>query len=67
MKNNNKPKKVLVFGVGVIGAYLAHALAEAGNEVIVLVREDRAKMLNENGLRIWHHLQKKRRWTRSKL
>ena len=59
MKNNNKPQKVLVFGVGVIGAYLTHALAEAGNEVTVLVREDRAKMLNENGLRIWHHLQKK--------
>lgn len=59
MKNNNKPKKVLVFGVGVIGAYLTHALAEAGNGVTVLVREDRAEMLNENGLRIWHHLQRK--------
>lgn len=56
---NNIPKKVLVFGVGVIGAYLTHALAEAGNEVTVLVREDRAQMLNENGLQIWHHLQKK--------
>lgn len=53
------PKKVLVFGVGVIGAYLTHALTEAGNEVTVLVREERARMLNENGLRIWHHLQKK--------
>lgn len=59
MKESGDPKKVLVFGVGVIGAYLAHALAEAGNEVTVLVREDRAQMLNENGLRIWHHLQKK--------
>jgi 2-dehydropantoate 2-reductase len=52
-------KKVLVFGVGVIGAYLVHSLSEAGNEVTVLVREDRAKMLNENGLRILHHLQRK--------
>ena len=26
-------RKVLVFGVGVIGAYLTHALAEAGNKV----------------------------------
>lgn len=66
MKESGDPKKVLVFGVGVIGAYLAHALAEAGNEVTVLVREDRAQMLNENGLRIWHHLQKKRRWTGSR-
>lgn len=59
MSRNTTAKKVLVFGVGVIGAYLTHALAEAGNEVTVLVREDRARMLNENGLRIWHHLQKK--------
>ena len=59
MKSSGEAKKVLVFGVGVIGAYLAHALAEAGNRVTVLVREDRARMLNENGLRIWHHLQKK--------
>ena len=55
----DKPKKVLVFGLGVIGSYLAHALAEAGKEVTALVREDRAKMLNENGLRIFHHLQNK--------
>lgn len=59
MNKNNKPQKVLVFGVGVIGAYLTHALVEAGNEVTALVREDRARMLNENGLRIWHHLQRK--------
>lgn len=59
MNKNNKPQKVLVFGVGVIGAYLTHALVEAGNEVTVLVREERARMLNENGLRIWHHLQRK--------
>lgn len=59
MRKNRDSKKVLVFGVGVIGAYLTHALAEAGNDVTVLVREDRAQMLNDNGLRIWHHLQKK--------
>ena len=59
MSRNSTSKKVLVFGVGVIGAYLTHALTEAGSEVTVLVREDRARMLNENGLRIWHHLQKK--------
>jgi len=59
VSKSSHTKKVLVFGVGVIGAYLTHALAEAGNEVTVLVREKRARMLNENGLRIWHHLQRK--------
>jgi 2-dehydropantoate 2-reductase len=59
MNKYNDPKKILVFGVGVIGAYLTHAVVEAGNEVTVLVREERARMLNENGLRIWHHLQRK--------
>ncbi len=52
-------RKVLVFGAGVIGAYLAHVLIEAGNDVIILAREERAKSLNENGLVIYHHLQKK--------
>jgi 2-dehydropantoate 2-reductase len=52
-------RKVLVFGAGVIGAYLAHVLIEAGNEVTVLAREERARMLNSNGLVIYHHLQRK--------
>ncbi len=59
MNESSHTKKVLVFGVGVIGAYLTHALAVAGNEVTALAREERAQMLNENGLRIWHHLQRK--------
>ena len=54
-----KQRKVLVFGAGVIGAYLAHVLIEAGNDVTILAREERAKSLNENGLVIYHHLQKK--------
>jgi 2-dehydropantoate 2-reductase len=52
-------RKVLIFGAGVIGAYLAHVLIEAGNDVMILAREERAKSLNENGLVIYHHLQKK--------
>lgn len=36
-------RKVLVFGAGVIGAYLAHVLIEAGNDVTILAREERAK------------------------
>lgn len=54
-----KQRKVLVFGAGVIGTYLAHVLIEAGNDVTILAREERAKSLNENGLVIYHHLQKK--------
>ena len=52
-------RKVLVFGAGVIGAYLIHVLTEAGNDVTVLAREQRADSLNRNGLVIYHHLQKK--------
>ena len=33
MNKSSHTKKNLVFGIGVIGAYLTHALAEAGSEV----------------------------------
>ena len=51
--------KTLVFGAGVIGAYLAHALCKGGNKVCILAREERAESLNRNGLVIYHHLQHK--------
>ena len=51
-------KKVLVFGAGVIGAYLAHVLCKAGNEVTILARGAWADTL-EKGLVIRHHLQHK--------
>ncbi len=57
--NDQKKRRVLVFGAGVIGAYLAHVLAEAGNDVTILAREERAKSLTQNGLIIYHHLQRK--------
>ena len=57
--NDKKKRKVLVFGAGVIGAYLAHVLIQAGNEVTILAREERAQSLKQNGLVINHHLQKK--------
>ena len=41
-----KQRKVLVFGAGVIGAYITHVLIEAGNDVTILAREERAKSLN---------------------
>ena len=54
--NDRKICKVLVFGAGVIGAYLAHVLVKAGNDVTILAREERAKSLDRNGLVIYHHL-----------
>ena len=57
--NDVEKRKVLLFGAGVIGAYLAHVLIQAGNEVTILAREERAKSLNQNGLVIKHHLQRK--------
>lgn len=56
---DRRRRKVLVFGAGVIGSYLAHVLCEAGNEVTILAHEERAKSLNQNGLMIRHHLQGK--------
>ena len=49
--------KVLVYGAGVIGSYLAHVLCAAGNDVTLLAREKWKEQLEANGLRIRHHLQ----------
>lgn len=57
--DDRRRRKVLVFGAGVIGSYLAHVLCEAGNEVTILARRDRVKSLNRNGLVIRHRLQGK--------
>ena len=51
--------KVLVYGAGVIGSYLAHVLCAAGNDVTVLARGRWGELLRANGLRIRHHLQRK--------
>lgn len=58
--NDRKRPRVLIFGAGVIGSYLAHVLIQAGNHVTVLAREERAESLRKNGLVIEHHLQRKR-------
>lgn len=50
--------KVLVYGAGVIGSYLAHVLCAAGNDVTVLARGRRRKELEERGLEISHYLQR---------
>jgi 2-dehydropantoate 2-reductase len=51
--------KVLVYGAGVIGCYLAHVLCQAENQVSLLARGKWKETLEENGLVIHHHLQKK--------
>lgn len=51
--------KVLVYGSGVIGSYLAHVLCAAGNDVTLLARGAWKAQLEKNGLRIRHHLQRK--------
>ncbi len=51
--------KVLVYGSGVIGCYLAHVLCAAGNDVTLLARGQWKEQLQQNGLRIRHHLQRK--------
>lgn len=50
--------KVLVYGAGVIGCFLAHTLCQAGHEVTLLARGAWGKTLEEDGLVIWHSLQK---------
>ena len=49
--------KVLVYGSGVIGCYLAHVLCSVGNEVTLLARGQWKEQLQRNGLRIRHHIQ----------
>ena len=51
--------KVLVYGAGVIGSYLAHVLCAAGNDVTLLARGGWRETLERDGLTIVHHLQKK--------
>jgi ketopantoate reductase len=49
--------KILVYGAGVLGSYLAHALLRGGNDVTLLARGKRMRELQESGLVIRHYLQ----------
>ncbi|WP_020616462.1 ketopantoate reductase family protein [Paenibacillus daejeonensis] len=51
--------KILVYGAGVQGTYLAHVLVRGGHDVTVLARGKRAEELEEKGLVIRHYLQRK--------
>lgn len=50
--------RILVYGAGVIGSYLAHVLCAAGNDVSIAARGERKNTLEKNGLVIHHYLQK---------
>ena len=50
--------RVLVYGAGVIGGQIAHALCISGNEVTILARGAWAETLRRTGLRIHHYIQR---------
>ncbi|MGP0586191.1 ketopantoate reductase family protein [Paenibacillus timonensis] len=51
--------KVLVYGAGVLGSYLAHVLIRGGNDVSVLARGARADELERDGIVLRHYFQRK--------
>ena len=51
--------KVLIYGAGVIGGQLCHAICKGDNNVTVVARGQWAQTLKNNGLRIHHYIQRK--------
>ena len=51
--------RILVYGAGVLGGVLAHALLRAGNDVTILARGDWKKNIDQNGLVIRHWVQRR--------
>ncbi|ASA20187.1 ketopantoate reductase family protein [Paenibacillus donghaensis] len=51
--------RILVFGAGVLGSYLAHTLVRGGHEVTVLARGKRAEQLEKDGIVIRHYFQRR--------
>ncbi len=49
--------RVLVYGAGVLGSYLAHVLVRGGNDVTMLARGRRVDELQNDGLVIRHYFQ----------
>lgn len=47
--------KILVYGAGVIGSFLCHALCDNGQDVELLARGDRKETLSEEGLVLHHY------------
>ena len=50
--------KILIYGAGVLGSYLAHTLLKAGHEVTLLARGRRLANLAASDLVIRHHIQR---------
>lgn len=50
--------KILVYGAGVIGGQMVHTLCACGHDVTVIARGAWAETLRENGLRIYHYVQR---------
>ncbi len=53
------PMRILVYGAGVIGGQLVHALSANGSDVTVIARGAWAEILRTEGLRIHHYIQRK--------
>ncbi|WP_339816454.1 2-dehydropantoate 2-reductase N-terminal domain-containing protein [Paenibacillus sp. FSL R7-0216] len=51
--------KVLVYGAGVLGSYLAHVLIRGGNDVSVMARGARADEIERDGIVLRHYFQRK--------
>ncbi len=51
--------KILVYGAGVLGSYLAQVLLRCGHNVTLLARGKRLSELHEKGLVIRHYVQRK--------
>ena len=51
--------KILIYGAGVIGGQLCHALSACGNDVTVIARGAWADTLRTEGLRIHHYVQRR--------
>lgn len=49
--------RVLIYGAGVLGSYLAHVLVRGGNDVTMLARGRREDELQNDGLVIRHYFQ----------
>jgi 2-dehydropantoate 2-reductase len=57
VKTGGYRMRVLVYGAGVLGSYLAHVLVRGGNDVTMLARGRRVDELQNDGLVIRHYFQ----------
>ena len=50
--------RILIYGAGIQGSYLAHSLINGNNDVTLLARGKRKKKLITNGLVLHHSIQR---------